>query len=167
MAAGKVEKYKSDGSLGGNALEWVDARFPARDVRENERQVARLWKGPEREMQYVAIGLARRRRKLVGAGSLPLIIVAFFGLGAAASGFQMSTQTMVLEYGAREDVPMRLALSGTAQGIVSTIGPLVGGLLAASAGYLVLLGVSIAFEAIALILLVSVVDEPRWRTRPR
>ncbi len=29
MAAGKVEKYKSDGSLGGNALEWVDARFPA------------------------------------------------------------------------------------------------------------------------------------------
>lgn len=104
---------------------------------------------------------------LMGAGSLPLIIVAFFGLGAAASGFQMSTQTMVLEYGAREDVPMRLALSGTAQGIVSTIGPLVGGLLAASAGYLVLLGVSIAFEAIALILLVSVVDEPRWRTRPR
>ena len=29
MAAGKVEKYKSDGSVGGNALEWVDARFPA------------------------------------------------------------------------------------------------------------------------------------------
>ena len=28
MAAGKVEKAKVDGS-GGNALEWVDARFPA------------------------------------------------------------------------------------------------------------------------------------------
>ena len=27
MAAGKSEKYKSDGSIGGNALEWVDARF--------------------------------------------------------------------------------------------------------------------------------------------
>ena len=26
--AGNVEKYKSDGSLAGNALEWVDARFP-------------------------------------------------------------------------------------------------------------------------------------------
>lgn len=61
MADGRVEVVRQ-----------VDARFPARDVRENERQVARLWKGPEREMQYVAIGLARRRRKLVGAGSLPL-----------------------------------------------------------------------------------------------
>ncbi|MFZ1901252.1 MAG: cytochrome b, partial [Azonexus sp.] len=29
MAAGNFEKYKSDGSIGGNALEWVDARFPA------------------------------------------------------------------------------------------------------------------------------------------
>ena len=29
MAAGKHEKYKSDGSLVGNVVEWVDARFPA------------------------------------------------------------------------------------------------------------------------------------------
>ena len=35
MAAGNFEKYKSDGSLGGNALEWLDARFPATS----------LWKG--------------------------------------------------------------------------------------------------------------------------
>ena len=28
MAGGTFEKYKSDGSLGGNVLEWVDARFP-------------------------------------------------------------------------------------------------------------------------------------------
>ena len=35
MAAGNFEKYKSDGSLGGNLLEWVDARFPATS----------MWKG--------------------------------------------------------------------------------------------------------------------------
>src|SRR5574343_849955 len=35
MAAGNFEKYKSDGSIGGNLLEWVDARFPATS----------LWKG--------------------------------------------------------------------------------------------------------------------------
>src|SRR5574343_547935 len=35
MAAGNFEKYKSDGSLAGNALEWLDARFPATS----------LWKG--------------------------------------------------------------------------------------------------------------------------
>ena len=100
---------------------------------------------------------------LMGADTLELIIPAFFGLGAAASGFQMATQTMVLEFGAREDVAMRLALSGTAQGLMSTIGPLVGGVIAAASGYLTLFGVSIAFEAVALILLLTVVEEPRWR----
>ncbi|MGB4674421.1 MAG: cytochrome bc complex cytochrome b subunit [Azovibrio sp.] len=35
MANTNFEKYKSDGSLGGNLLEWVDARFP----------VTALWKG--------------------------------------------------------------------------------------------------------------------------
>ena len=29
MGRSNVEKYKSDGSLQGNLLEWVDARFPA------------------------------------------------------------------------------------------------------------------------------------------
>src|SRR5512140_3479066 len=29
MAAANVEKFKSDGSVAGNLLEWVDARFPA------------------------------------------------------------------------------------------------------------------------------------------
>jgi MFS family permease len=105
---------------------------------------------------------------LMGADSLTLIIVAFFGLGAAASGFQMATQTMVLEFGAREDVAMRLALSGTAQGVMSTIGPLAGGVLAAYAGYLTLFGVSIVFEAAALLLLLTLVEEPRWRkVKPR
>lgn len=100
---------------------------------------------------------------LLEASTLPLILVAFFGLGAAASGFMMSTQTMVLEFGAREDVAMRLALSNTAQGLMSTIGPLAGGVLAASFGYPALFWVSIAFLAIALALLVGVVEEPRWR----
>jgi MFS family permease len=105
---------------------------------------------------------------LMGADSLTLIIIAFFGLGAAASGFQMATQTMVLEFGAREDVAMRLALSGTAQGVMSTIGPLAGGVLAAYAGYLTLFGVSIVFEAAALLLLLTLVEEPRWRkVKPR
>src|SRR5574343_1551320 len=35
MAAGNFEKYKSDGSLAGNALQWLDARFPA----------TAMWKG--------------------------------------------------------------------------------------------------------------------------
>jgi len=104
---------------------------------------------------------------LIAAEGLMPILVAFFGLGAAASGFMMSTQTMVLEFGGREDVAMRLALSTTAQGLVSTIGPLAGGVLAASFGYVALFWVSIAFEAAALALLLLAVEEPRRRRTGR
>jgi MFS family permease len=100
---------------------------------------------------------------LMSSTSMAFILMSFFGLGAAASGFMMSTQTMVLEFGGRDDVAMRLALSTTAQGLVSTIGPLAGGVIAASFGYIALFGVSIVFEAAALILLLTLVEEPRWR----
>ncbi len=100
---------------------------------------------------------------LLLARDLPMILVAFFGLGSAASGFMMSTQTMVLEFGAREEVAMRLALSSTAQGVMSTLGPLAGGLIAGTLGYPALLWVSMAFEAAALALILTVVEEPRLR----
>ena len=92
-----------------------------------------------------------------------LIFAAFFGLGAAQSGFLMSSQTMVLEFGAREDMAMRLALTSTAQGTMSTIGPLAGGIIASSLGYEVLFGASIAFLVVALAVLLARVDEPRFR----
>ena len=104
---------------------------------------------------------------LLMAHSTPVVLLAFLGLGAAQSGFLMATQTMVLEFGAREDVAMRLALSSTAQGLMSTIGPLAGGLLAGSLGYPALFYVSMLFEGVALVLLLTVVEEPRYRTRPR
>ncbi|MEO8811694.1 MAG: MFS transporter, partial [Caulobacteraceae bacterium] len=92
-----------------------------------------------------------------------LIFIAFFGLGAAQSGFLMSSQTMVLEFGARDDMAMRLALTSTAQGLMSTIGPLAGGVIAATFGYEVLFGVSIGLLASALVVLIVLVEEPRFR----
>ncbi|HXQ17952.1 MAG TPA: MFS transporter [Caulobacteraceae bacterium] len=103
---------------------------------------------------------------LLVAQNPAMMLVAFGGLGAAQSGFQMSSQTMVLEFGARQDMPMRLGLSQTAQGFMNTIGPLIGGLIAITVGYRPLFIVSIVFEAIALGLLLWVVDEPRYRHRP-
>jgi MFS family permease len=93
------------------------------------------------------------------------VLAAFAGLGAAQAGFQMSSQTMVLEFGARDDVPMRLGLSQTAQGAMNTIGPLAGGVIASFAGYAPVFMISIAFEAVALCLLIFIVDEPRYRKR--
>jgi MFS family permease len=98
-----------------------------------------------------------------GSSARALILAAFFGLGAAQSGFMMSSQTMVLEFGAREDMAMRLALASTAQGAMSAAGPLAGGLLAGALGYSVLFGVSIGFLAVALLILLFLVEEPRFR----
>ena len=102
---------------------------------------------------------------LLFAGSPTLVLLAFAGLGAAQAGFQMSSQTMVLEFGSLQDMPMRLGLSQTAQGLMNFAGPLAGGVIAVAFGYRPVFMVSMTFEAIALALLLFVVDEPRYRRR--
>jgi MFS family permease len=87
--------------------------------------------------------------------------VAFFGLGAGQSGYMMAAQTMILEFGERDDLPMRIAISATAEGIMASIGPLVGGIMATALGYLVVFGTSIGFLAAGLLLLLVAVKEPR------
>jgi MFS family permease len=99
----------------------------------------------------------------VGLDVRTLILFAFFGLGAAQSGFLMSSQTMVLEFGARDDIAMRLALTSTAQGLMSFIGPLAGGVIAATLGFEVVFGASISFLFVALVILLTLVEEPRFR----
>jgi MFS family permease len=100
---------------------------------------------------------------LIFSHTMPVFFIAFACLGAASSGYQMSSQTMVLEFGLREDMAMRLAFSSTAEGIMSSLGPLVGGLIAAAAGYLMVFYSSIGFEVVALIIVVFLVEEPRKR----
>jgi len=97
---------------------------------------------------------------LNGTGFAPLLI-AFCGLGAAQSGYLMSVSTMVLEFGPRDDMAMRLALSTTAEGIMAAAGPLFGGLMATALGYTALFSTSVACQVIALGLLVWLVEEPR------
>jgi MFS family permease len=91
------------------------------------------------------------------------IFVAFFGLGSAQSGQMMSSSTMVLEFGTREDMAMRLAFTQTAQGLTSALGPLLGGLIAGVMGYNVLFGISIGFLMMGLMILIFLVQEPRGR----
>ena len=91
------------------------------------------------------------------------IFGAFFGLGAAAAGYQISAQNIVLEFGHRDDMAMRLALANTAESMMLTIGPLAGGIIAGSAGYAAVFWTSIAFLAAALTLTLLRVREPRGR----
>ena len=102
---------------------------------------------------------------LLRASGFGPFFLAFAGLGAAQSGYLMSVTTMILEFGPRQDMAMRLALSTTAEGIMAALGPLCGGLLAASLGYALLFDASIACQAAALLLLLCLVEEPR-RRRP-
>jgi MFS-type transporter involved in bile tolerance (Atg22 family) len=73
----------------------------------------------------------------------------------------MSVTTLVLEFGHRDDIPMRLALSTTAETSVATVGPLAGGLVAATFGLVPVFVLSMVCLAIALCILVLGVREPR------
>jgi MFS family permease len=89
------------------------------------------------------------------------IFLAFFGLGASQSGYMMSAGTMILEFGSRDELAMRVAFSSTAEGIMASAGPLLGGVIAATLGYQVLFGTSMAFLTAGLVVLIFRVREPR------
>ena len=98
---------------------------------------------------------------LMNVHDMAWTFVAFFGLGAAQSGYMMSAQTMILEFGTRDDMPMRIAFSATAEGIMASAGPLFGGLLATALGYEPVFAISIGFLVASLLLLMFFVKEPR------
>ncbi|MGN6517688.1 MAG: MFS transporter [Rhizomicrobium sp.] len=100
---------------------------------------------------------------LMSVHTLPFFVIAFFGLGAANSGYQMSAQNIVFEFGHRDEMAMRLALSNTAESSMAALGPLVGGIVAGAFGYHAVFGISAALLVAALILMVVLVEEPRRR----
>jgi len=104
---------------------------------------------------------------LLMSNSVETFALAFFLIGAGQSGFNMSTSNIVLEYGHPHDVPMRMALSNTAEGAAGALAPLIGAALVLSAGYAVSFWASIATMAAALVVTVWKVDEPRRRGRAR
>lgn len=100
---------------------------------------------------------------LLACNSIELFALAFFLIGAGQSGFQMATNNLVLEYGHPHDVPMRMALSNTAEGAMGALAPLAGAGLVLAWGYPVALWATVATMTAALVVLVAKVDEPRRR----
>jgi MFS family permease len=99
---------------------------------------------------------------MVSATAVP-IYLAFVLLGVGGSGWMLAATTMVLEFGAHEDIPMRLAFVTTAEGAVAAIGPVLAGLLVAAAGFEPLFALVLAGIALALALMTFAVREPRGR----
>lgn len=94
------------------------------------------------------------------------LYAAFVALGFGFSGWMMAAMTLVLEFGAHEDIPMRIALTSTVEGAVSSVGPVVAGLAVAAAGFMPLIVASFLSLAASLAVVLWRVSEPRHAERP-
>jgi MFS family permease len=104
---------------------------------------------------------------LMQASELVLVIVSFSGVGMGLGGFMLSAQNMVLEFGDREDLPMRIAVANSASELVGAIGPVVGGVLAYLWSYHAVFWAAIAFQLIAVGCTLIFVEDPRRTRRMR
>ena len=77
-------------------------------------------------LSSIALWVASTLGLMVTDGLLPTIIV-FVGIGAAFQGFQQSAMNLTLEFGQRDDLPMRIALANSGSEAAGTIGPILGG----------------------------------------
>ncbi len=100
---------------------------------------------------------------LLTTASFAWILVAYAGIAAGLGGFMMSSQNLVLEFGQREDIPMQIAVANTTSEALGVVGPIVAGILAASASYAPVIVAAIAFKTLALAIMILGVDEPRRR----
>jgi MFS family permease len=100
---------------------------------------------------------------LLVASSQWLIVLVFVGIGAAVQGFQNSSINLTLEFGDRDNLPMRIAIANTASELAGTVGPLLGGVLAALLGYEAVFVASILFLMIGGVVVRIYVPEPRKR----
>ena len=100
---------------------------------------------------------------LMFADGYLITVLVFVGVGAAVQGFQNASMNLTLEFGDREDLPVRIALANMASEVAGTIGPLLGGLLAALWNYEAVFITSVAFLTVGGVVVRIYVPEPRQR----
>jgi len=92
-----------------------------------------------------------------------LTSLVLFGIGAAIQGFKNAASNIVLEFGEREDLPMRLAISNSSSELATTIATLSAGGIATWMGYEAVFIVSITFLLAGTLLIRRQVPDPRHR----
>jgi len=106
------------------------------------------------------------RPTIVIMGGVALVATLVFAvLGAGLGGFQMSAQNLVLEFGSRRNLPMRIAVANSASELVAAVGALLGAALTVVVSFAVIFQIALAFQAAALVVVGLWVDEPRTRRR--
>lgn len=100
---------------------------------------------------------------LLTTASYPLVILAAVLVGGAQSGYFMAASNIVIEFGSREDTPMRMALTNTAEGAAGAAAPLIGAALAVGISYEATFVATFVTLLASLVLMLWKVDEPRHR----
>ena len=100
---------------------------------------------------------------LMTIASFQALLGVFVGIGIGMGGFQMAVQNLVLEFGGREDLPLRIALANSTAEMVGVIGPITGGLIAVWFSYLPVFWLALGFQALSLMVMLFRVKEPRHR----
>jgi len=102
---------------------------------------------------------------LFGTTSFAGLVGVFVALGAGSGGFMMGQQNLVLEFGAREDLPLRIGVTNSATEAMGVVAPLAGGALAALVGFPAVFVCAIAFKVVAAGLIWLRMREPRLLAR--
>jgi MFS family permease len=101
---------------------------------------------------------------LLETASYARLVLVFAGLGAGLGGFQMSAQSLVLEFGSRHNLPLRIAVANSASELVAAGGAVAGGVLAVWLSLEAVFAVAIACQAVALVIVAVSVRDPRRRS---
>ena len=108
----------------------------------------------------IAVWVAGTTLLLISSG-LVLTSLVFVAIGAAVQGFQHSAMNMTLEFGHRDDLPVRIAIANSTSELAGALGPLLGGVIAAAYGYMALFSTSVAFLLAGGVMVALFVPEPR------
>ena len=121
-------------------------------------------KGGFRRVLLIALAIwAGCLGMLQATDSFASLIIVFMGLGLGFGGFQISTMNLVLEFGDRDDLPMRIAMANTGEQLVSVAAPLLGGLIIEAVSYEALFWFTMGLQAAAIAVTWLGVQEPRQR----
>ena len=101
---------------------------------------------------------------LFAATDMWSLALVFGALGAGLGGFQITSQNLVMEFGSRHDLPMRIAVSNTGLSLMMALGPLLGGLVSLGYDLTLVFALAIVFKTVSIGIMLFFVDEPRHRT---
>jgi MFS family permease len=98
---------------------------------------------------------------LFRADSFAAVCGVFIAIGTGSGGFLMGQQNLVLEFGSREDLPLRIGVANSTTEAMGVIAPLAGGVIATWFSFPAVFALAIGFKLAAALLVQLRLQEPR------